>query len=63
MEREGTISARDLSLWLTTDDLDEAMAHIRTHTVDKFGLLKRPVPRPSRVLREPRVAPRRTPRV
>ncbi len=60
MEREGTISARDLSLWLTTDDLDEAMAHIRTHTVDKFGLLKRPAPRPSRVLREPRVAPRRT---
>ena len=58
MEHEGTISAKDLRLWLTTDDLDEALAHIRAHTVDRFGLLERRLPRPSRILREPRVARR-----
>lgn len=56
MEREGTISADDLRLWLTTDDLDEALAHIKAHTVDRFGLLARR--RPSRILGEPRVARR-----
>jgi uncharacterized protein (TIGR00730 family) len=58
MEREGAISPQDLSLWLTTDSLDDALAHIRTHTVDQFGLLERRVPRPSRILGEPRVARR-----
>jgi len=56
MEREGTISADDLRLWLATDDLDQALAHIRAHTVDRFGLLKRPMLRPSRILGEPRAA-------
>jgi uncharacterized protein (TIGR00730 family) len=55
MEREGTISPKDLRLWLATDDLDEALAHIRAHTVDRFGLLERRVPRPSRILGEPPV--------
>ena len=55
MEREGTISADDLRLWLTTDDLDEALAHIKTHTVDRFGLLARRLRRPSRMLGEPHV--------
>ena len=58
MEREGTISADDLRLWLTTDDLDEALAHIRAHTIDRFGLLERRVPRPSRILGESRLARR-----
>ena len=58
MAREGTISTDDLRLWLTTDDLDEALAHIKAHTVDRFGLLERWVPRPSRILGEPRVARR-----
>ncbi|MEE2637479.1 MAG: TIGR00730 family Rossman fold protein [Acidobacteriota bacterium] len=58
MEREGTISPRDLRLWLTTDSLDQAMDHIRTHAVDRFGLLERRGPRPSRILGEPRVTPR-----
>ncbi len=57
MEREGTINADDLRLWLTTDDLDEAFAHIKANTVDRFGLLARRL-RPSRVLVEPRVARR-----
>jgi len=56
MEREGAISPRDLSLWLTTDDLGEALAHIRTHTVDRFGLLKRRRPRASKILGETNVA-------
>lgn len=55
MEREGAISPRDLRLWLATDDLDEALAHIRAHAVDRFGLLERRVLRPSRILREPPV--------
>ena len=58
MEREGTISADDRRLWLTTDDLDEALAHIRAHTVDRFGLLARRHRRPSRILGEPRVVRR-----
>ena len=58
MEREGAISADDLRLWLTTDDLEEALAHIRLHTVDRFGLLKRRMRRPSRIPGEPRVARR-----
>jgi uncharacterized protein (TIGR00730 family) len=60
MEHEGTISADDLRLWLTTDDLDDALAHIRAHTVDRFGLLKRRRPRPSLILGEPRIDRRRT---
>ena len=58
MEREGAISADDLRLWLTTDDLDEALAHIKAHTVDRFGLLARRLRRPSRMLGEPRVVRR-----
>ncbi len=61
MEREGAISPKDLSLWLTTDDLDEALTHIRQHTVEQFGLLERRVPRPSRILGEPRVPDPRSP--
>ncbi len=60
MEREGAISPKDLSLWLATDDLDEALAHVKKHTVEQFGLLGR-VPRPSRILGEPRVPDPRTP--
>ena len=58
MKREGAISADDLRLWLTTDDLDEALAHIKAHTVDRFGLLARRLRPPSRILGEPRVARR-----
>lgn len=58
MEHEGAISPRDLRLWLTTDSLDEALAHIHAHTIDRFGLRERRVPSPSRILGERRVAPR-----
>ena len=53
MEHEGTISADDLRLWLTTDDLDEALAHIKTHTVDRFGVLARRLRPPSPSIAEP----------
>ncbi|MCH7746592.1 MAG: TIGR00730 family Rossman fold protein [Acidobacteria bacterium] len=56
MEREGTISADDLELWLTTDDLDAALAHIKAHTVDRFGLVARRLRQPSRIVGEPHVA-------
>ncbi len=61
MEREGAISPKDLSLWLTTDDLDEALAHVKKHTIERFGLLERRVPRPSLILGEPRVPDPRAP--
>jgi predicted Rossmann-fold nucleotide-binding protein len=46
----GTISASDLDLLLLTDSIDEAMAHIQKHAVQRFGLKR--VPRPSKLLRE-----------
>ena len=49
---EGTIAAPDLDLLLLTDSLDEAMAHIEKHAVEKFKLRRWKLPRPSKLLRE-----------
>lgn len=49
---EGTISTSDLELLLLTDSVDEAMEHIRLHAVEKFGLTRRKIPKPSRLLWE-----------
>lgn len=38
MVRIGTIDPGDLRLLLLTDSVDEAMAHIRTYAIEKFGL-------------------------
>jgi uncharacterized protein (TIGR00730 family) len=38
MAREGTISETDLRLFMITDSVDEAMAHIEQYAVQKFGL-------------------------
>jgi uncharacterized protein (TIGR00730 family) len=38
MARAGTISEGDLRLFMITDSLAEAMAHIEQHAVQKFGL-------------------------
>ena len=38
MVREGAVAPHDLDLLKVTDDLDEAMAHLEAHTVEKFGL-------------------------
>lgn len=44
--KEGTIDAHDLNLLLITDSVEEAMAHIQSHAVEKFGLRKsRTIPR------------------
>lgn len=52
MEDEGTISPKDLDLLLFTDSVAEAMAHIEKHAIDRYGLKKTRVPRPSRWLGE-----------
>jgi uncharacterized protein (TIGR00730 family) len=36
----GTISARDLDLFLLTDNIDEAMRHIEKHAIQQFNLKK-----------------------
>jgi len=50
MIRQGAVSPADLDLFLVTDDLDQAMAHLETHAVTPFGLQR--VRRPSRWLGE-----------
>lgn len=49
MVRAGTIGADDLKLLCLTDSVDEAMTHIETHAVLRFGLARRK--RPTRRLR------------
>ena len=49
MAEHGAIAPDDLRLILVTDDLDEAMAHLETHTVEPFGLRRQ---RPRRWLGE-----------
>ncbi|MFL6214034.1 MAG: TIGR00730 family Rossman fold protein [Blastocatellia bacterium] len=51
----GTISPEDLNLLKLTDSIDEAMAHIQKHAIEKFGL--RRAPKRSKLLGEmPRVS-------
>ena len=52
MIEAGTISAADLDLMLVTDSVPDAMAHIELHAVEHFGLTRRTVPQPSKVLGE-----------
>ena len=47
-----TISPEDLKLFLVTDSIDEAMAHIEKYAIQKFGLRRRPVITPSVLLGE-----------
>jgi uncharacterized protein (TIGR00730 family) len=49
---ENTIDAKDLKLLLVTDNVDEALDHIRRHAVERFRLRPRPF-RPSGLLGEP----------
>ncbi len=41
MQKEGTISANDLSLVLLTDDVDEAMAHIASYISENYDVRKK----------------------
>ena len=52
MVEHGTISAGDLSLFLMTDAVPDAMAHIEHHAVQRFGLTRRKGPPPRRWLWE-----------
>lgn len=51
MVRSKTIDASDLRHLLITDSIEEAMAHIQRHGVEKFGLRRRPL-KHSRLLGE-----------
>ncbi len=51
LARERAIDTADLDLFLLTDDVTEAIAHLERHAVGAFGLQARR-PRPSRVLGE-----------
>lgn len=53
-----TIAPADLDLLLVTDDLDQAMMHIRTHAIERFGLRPREMPQPTGWLGEGRAIPR-----
>jgi len=46
------VSATDLKLFLVTDDLAEAIEHIRKHAIEEFQLMKKRPMKPSRLLRE-----------
>jgi uncharacterized protein (TIGR00730 family) len=54
MLREGAIDAKDLDLILVTDSPEEAARYIKRHTMDKFGLVFRPAPKPQALLLEKR---------
>ena len=55
MVDEGAIDPNEIETWLATDDIDQAMAHIRKYSIEGFDLRRRRRPRPSRLLREPRL--------
>jgi len=42
MVKAGTVSAKDLKLFLVTDDIKEALAHIKKHAIEEFGLAPKP---------------------
>ena len=52
MAEAGTISPDDPDLIFFTDDVEEAVAHLKRHAVRQFGLRRRPIQKPSRLLGE-----------
>ena len=55
MVDEGAIGPGEINSWLATDDIDQAMEHIRKYAIEGFDLQSRRSPRPSRILGEPRL--------
>jgi len=53
MTIEGTVGTNDLKLLMVTDDVSDAMAHIRRYAIEPFGLRRR-VLNPSPLLGERR---------
>ncbi len=49
-----TLGEADARLIFATDDIDEVVAHLRTHAIDAFQLRAQPIPKPSRLLGERR---------
>jgi uncharacterized protein (TIGR00730 family) len=52
MVRKRMLDEADLRLILTTDDVDEVVAHLQSHAIDRFQLHARHVPKASRLLGE-----------
>jgi uncharacterized protein (TIGR00730 family) len=52
MAEEGTISPDDPDLIFFTDDVEEAVAHLRRHAVRQFGLRQKRTPKAIRILGE-----------
>lgn len=52
MEKENTISPEDKKLFLFTDDVQEAIEHIKIHAIQKFNLKKKKVFKPVKILGE-----------
>lgn len=52
MVEEGTIHESDLKLFLLTDSTEEAMKHIEFHTVKRFNLSKKQIPKRFTILGE-----------
>lgn len=52
MVEEGTISPEDIDLFYVTDSIEEAMNHIKTNIVDKYGVISKKLPQPSSILLE-----------
>ena len=48
----GTIDREDMDLFLFTDSVDDAMAHIQKHAIEHFGLVQRKLQPRSSILRE-----------
>jgi uncharacterized protein (TIGR00730 family) len=58
----GSVSATDLDLFLVTDNVPEAMAHIDHHAIRRFGLTRRKGPPPRRWLWEEALGDKTGPR-
>jgi uncharacterized protein (TIGR00730 family) len=52
MADEGMISPEDPELIFFTDDVEDAVAHLQRHAVRQFGLRRKPMPKPMRILGE-----------
>jgi uncharacterized protein (TIGR00730 family) len=52
MVEAGTVGAKDLDLLLVTDDVTEALAHVRDRAIAPFGLTPRETPHPWTVFGE-----------
>lgn len=57
MVEEGTISPEDPDIIFFTDDIDEAVAHLKRHAVRQFGLRRKMSPKGIRLLGEKPVRP------